>query len=72
MDEQSDIYLWKGRWPALGRGFNTGVMLINLKKLRLDWHWPTLWRQVVEKELITMVHVTLGDQVITLWQYCSA
>ena len=69
VENQSDWYipgkLWKGHspWPALGRGFNTGVILMNLRKLRLDWHWSTLWRQVAEKELITMFLTALADQV---------
>ena len=69
VENQSDWYipgkLWKGHspWPALGRGFNTGVILMSLKKLRLDWHWSTLWRQVAEKELITMFLTALADQV---------
>ena len=69
VENQSDWYipgkLWKGHspWPALGRGFNTGVILMDLKKLRLDWHWSTLWRQVAEKELITMFLTALADQV---------
>ena len=36
---------------------------MSLKKLRLDWHWSTLWRQVAEKELITMFLTALADQV---------
>ena len=69
VENQSDWYipgkLWKGHspWPALGRGFNTGVILMSLKKLRLDWHWSTLWRQVAEKELTTLFLTALADQV---------
>ena len=69
MENQSDWYipgkLWIGHspWPALGRGFNTGVILMDLKLLRLHWHWSTLWRQVAEKELITMYLTALADQV---------
>jgi hypothetical protein len=43
-DNQSDWYLpgklWKSHspWPALGRGFNTGVILMHLDKLRrMNW-----------------------------------
>ena len=39
VENQSDWYLgkiWKNHkpWPALGRGFNTGVMLFDMKKLK--------------------------------------
>ncbi|XP_045174255.2 xylosyl- and glucuronyltransferase LARGE2s-like [Mercenaria mercenaria] len=68
VENQSDWYLgkiWKNHqpWPALGRGFNTGVMLMNLKMLR-DLDWMTLWRQVAEKELMTMLATSLADQDI--------
>lgn len=65
---QSDWYLgkiWKNHlpWSALGRGFNTGVMLMNLEQLRqLDW--MTMWRQIAEKELVTMLATSLADQDI--------
>jgi glycosyltransferase-like protein LARGE len=44
-ENQSDWYLpgklWKSHspWPALGRGFNTGVILMHLDKLRrMNWY----------------------------------
>lgn len=46
-----------------GRGFNTGVILLDLQKLR-DMKWMELWKQVAEKELVTMQHTSLADQVI--------
>lgn len=68
VENQSDWYLgklWKNHqpWPALGRGFNTGVMLMNLAVLRqLDW--MTMWKQTAEKELQTMLATSLADQDI--------
>ena len=68
VENQSDWYLpnqlWKGHspWPALGRGFNSGVILMDLVLLRDHWQWARLWRQVAEKELITMFKTTLADQ----------
>ncbi|XP_052215378.1 xylosyl- and glucuronyltransferase LARGE2s-like isoform X2 [Dreissena polymorpha] len=68
VENQSDWYLgklWKNHqpWPALGRGFNTGVMLMNLAILRgIDW--MRIWRQVAEKELQVMLHTALADQDI--------
>ncbi|XP_033752458.1 LARGE xylosyl- and glucuronyltransferase 1-like [Pecten maximus] len=68
VENQSDWYLgklWRNHrpWPALGRGFNTGVILLDLHILRqLDW--TSLWRSVAEKELITMHYTSLADQDI--------
>lgn len=50
-------------WPALGRGFNTGVMLMNLEKLR-ELNWLNMWKMVAEKELLTYYKTTLADQDI--------
>ncbi|XP_052800694.1 xylosyl- and glucuronyltransferase LARGE2s-like [Mya arenaria] len=68
VENQSDWYLgkiWKNHqpWPALGRGFNTGVMLMNLDILRAIG-WMSTWRQVAEKELLVMYHTALADQDI--------
>ncbi|KAL4225615.1 Xylosyl- and glucuronyltransferase large2 [Mactra antiquata] len=68
VENQSDWYLgkiWKNHqpWPALGRGFNTGVMLMNLEMLR-QLKWMRLWRQVAEKDLMTMLSTQLADQDI--------
>ncbi|KAK3102055.1 hypothetical protein FSP39_008413 [Pinctada imbricata] len=50
-------------WPADGRGFNTGVMLMNLKKLR-ELNWMDTWRTVTEKVLPQHEHTQLADQDI--------
>ncbi|EDV19857.1 uncharacterized protein TRIADDRAFT_32796, partial [Trichoplax adhaerens] len=68
VENQSDWYLgklWKNHtpWPALGRGFNTGVMLINLSKLRQN-NWNYIWKEVTEKQLKTLTYTTLADQDI--------
>lgn len=68
VENQSDWYLgkiWKNHrpWPALGRGFNTGVILINLRKLR-DLKWSHIWKMVTEKELLSMYYTSLADQDI--------
>ncbi|XP_076450091.1 xylosyl- and glucuronyltransferase LARGE1-like [Babylonia areolata] len=68
VENQSDWYLgklWKNHqpWPALGRGFNTGVILLDLKMLR-ELGWMQMWRLVAEKELMTMLSVSLADQDI--------
>ena len=57
--------LWKSHspWPALGRGFNTGVILMDLTKLR-SLNWSQLWRLVAEKDLVTMYGTSLADQDI--------
>jgi len=69
VENQSDWYipgkLWKSHspWPALGRGFNTGVILMDLAKLR-SLKWSQLWRMVAEKDLVTMYGTSLADQDI--------
>jgi len=69
VENQSDWYipgkLWKSHspWPALGRGFNTGVILMDLAKLR-SLNWSQLWRLVAEKDLVTMYGTSLADQDI--------
>ncbi|XP_024082515.1 LARGE xylosyl- and glucuronyltransferase 1-like [Cimex lectularius] len=68
VENQSDWYLgklWKKHrpWPALGRGYNTGVILLNLKLLR-DGGWGQLWRQIAERDLMTHYTTSLADQDI--------
>lgn len=69
VENQSDWYLpgllWRSHkpWPALGRGFNTGVILMNLEILRnLDWH--EMWLRQTEKDLIVEHSTSLADQDI--------
>ena len=45
-----------------GRGFNTGVILLDLNKLR-QMNWIQTWRLITEKELMTMLSTALADQV---------
>jgi len=67
VENQSDWYipgkLWKNHrpWPALNRGFNTGVILMSLKKLR-SIQWSNIWRTVAENELVTQLSTSLADQ----------
>lgn len=68
VENQSDWYLgklWKNHrpWPALGRGFNTGVMLFELRRLR-EFSWSQVWKMVAEKELMSMLSTSLADQDI--------
>ena len=65
VENQSDWYvpgkLVERPWPALGRGFNSGVILMRLDRLRRA-RWQQLWRQVAEKELLTLFTSHLADQ----------
>eukprot|EP00095_Tigriopus_kingsejongensis_P005592 snap_masked-scaffold12_size759060-processed-gene-6.2 protein:Tk05592 transcript:snap_masked-scaffold12_size759060-processed-gene-6.2-mRNA-1 annotation:"glycosyltransferase-like protein large2" len=67
VENQSDWYipgrLWKTHqpWPALGRGFNSGVILMHLERLRLH-NWSHMWRLVAEKDLTTYYTTHLADQ----------
>ncbi|KAF6718479.1 Glycosyltransferase-like protein LARGE2 [Oryzias melastigma] len=69
VENQSDWYLgnlWKNHkpWPALGRGFNTGVILLYLERLRRI-SWEQMWRLTAERELMSMLSTSLADQVRT-------
>jgi len=67
VENQSDWYipgkLWKNHrpWPALGRGLNTGVILMSLVKLRRAG-WSQIWRTVAENDLVTQLSTSLADQ----------
>ncbi|KAM6130832.1 xylosyl- and glucuronyltransferase LARGE2 [Pterocles gutturalis] len=68
VENQSDWYLgnlWKNHrpWPALGRGFNTGVILLLLDRLR-HLGWEQMWRLTAERELMSMLSTSLADQDI--------
>ncbi|KAK9542127.1 hypothetical protein VZT92_000017 [Zoarces viviparus] len=68
VENQSDWYLgnlWKNHrpWPALGRGFNTGVILLYLERLRRVG-WEQMWRLTAERELMSMLSTSLADQDI--------
>lgn len=68
VENQSDWYLgniWKNHrpWPALGRGFNTGVMLLRLNEMR-QLSWMELWKVTAEKHLLSYASVALADQDI--------
>uniref|UniRef100_A0A673BZG4 LARGE xylosyl- and glucuronyltransferase 2 n=1 Tax=Sphaeramia orbicularis TaxID=375764 RepID=A0A673BZG4_9TELE len=68
VENQSDWYLgnlWKNHkpWPALGRGFNTGVILLYLDRLR-KMGWEQMWRLTAERELMSMLSTSLADQDI--------
>ena len=66
VENQSDWYLGKlfrnyEPWPAIGRGFNTGVMAMDLAKMRRT-NWPQLWRLAAEKDLASHYFTSLADQ----------
>ncbi|CAH2055874.1 unnamed protein product, partial [Iphiclides podalirius] len=50
------------RWPALGRGYNTGVMLLDLAKIRSRVDWGSLWRSAVSQNIERLKQTTLADQ----------
>lgn len=69
VENQSDWYLgklWEKQrpWPALGRGFNTGVMLLNLNLMRAK-DWIAMWTSVA-KATLEHLHsrTSLADQDI--------
>ncbi|XP_054015165.1 xylosyl- and glucuronyltransferase LARGE1-like isoform X1 [Hylaeus anthracinus] len=48
-------------WPALSRGFNTGVMLMDLQQLR-NRKFTTLWETVTKRVLAQIPETSLADQ----------
>ncbi|KAG8519564.1 LARGE xylosyl- and glucuronyltransferase 2 [Galemys pyrenaicus] len=68
VENQSDWYLgnlWRNHrpWPALGRGFNTGVILLWLDRLR-QAGWEQMWKTTATRELLTLPATSLADQDI--------
>jgi glycosyltransferase-like protein LARGE len=60
----AEWYLVNRGWPALGLGFNTGVMLMDLDCLRrVQWH--KLWAEVLISNLTTSAYTALADQVVS-------
>ena len=69
VENQSDWYkgsLWTGHqpWPAVGRGYNTGVILMHLERMRKR-NFQQKWRLVAEKYLVSYYATQLADQVRT-------
>ena len=62
VQEQTLWYDKPDAWPALRHGYNTGVMLMDLKRLKNTWEWAGLWRRVVKEELERFKSVKLADQ----------
>lgn len=50
-------------WPALGRGYNTGVMLMHLQQLR-NRKFMSLWETVTKRVLAYIPETSLADQDI--------
>ena len=68
VENQSDWYLgklWAGHkpWPALGRGYNTGVMLLDLRAMRRR-QWHRMWCDVATATLREYAATALADQDI--------
>ncbi|XP_005064958.1 LARGE xylosyl- and glucuronyltransferase 2 isoform X1 [Mesocricetus auratus] len=66
VENQSEWYLgnlWRNHrpWPAVGRGFNTGVILLWLDRLR-QTDWELLWKLIAKRELLTLTATSLADQ----------
>ena len=68
VENQSNWYLgtiWENHrpWPALGRGFNTGVMLMDLTEMR-GLNWSEMWKKVAQRTLEFQNYTSLADQDI--------
>ena len=68
VENQSNWYLKtlpydQRSWPALGKGFNTGIMLMNLEHLR-EKNFTHLWGTTAKRVLKTISETSLADQDI--------
>ena len=68
VENQTDWYLGGAEkkhkpWPAVGRGFNTGVILFNLELMRLR-NWNQTWHSTARESLVVHSRATLTDQDI--------
>lgn len=70
VENQSDWYLGNSRlssthvvWPAIGRGFNSGLILVDLSELK-NQKWRQTWHDVAESELVSQLSTSLADQDI--------
>lgn len=68
VENQSNWYLKSSPyrrhpWPALGKGFNTGVILMNLQKLKAK-KFSKLWENVTKFVLKEISETSLADQDI--------
>ena len=65
VENQSDWYLnakYKP-WPAIGRGFNSGVMLLDLKLMR-ERDWKKIWQTAAKEGFVKHDKTQLADQDI--------
>ncbi|XP_060532488.1 xylosyl- and glucuronyltransferase LARGE2s-like isoform X2 [Cylas formicarius] len=67
VENQSEYYLGRlgksNPWPALGKGFNSGVMLYDLERMKL-FNWNKLWINITRRWTLVYGSVDLGDQDI--------
>ncbi|XP_076273109.1 xylosyl- and glucuronyltransferase LARGE2-like [Rhynchophorus ferrugineus] len=67
VENQSQYYLGKLNkahpWPALGTGFNSGVLLYDLEKMNA-FRWDLLWTNLTKRLSIVYGQADLGDQDI--------
>lgn len=61
-NESNWYYETSKRWPALGRGYNTGVMLLDLNKIRTNTDWSRLWQDAVNDNIDRLKQTALADQ----------
>ncbi|GJQ75239.1 hypothetical protein Trydic_g9838 [Trypoxylus dichotomus] len=63
IENESDFYLSTRitHWPAIGRGYNTGVILYDLKYLR-KFGWHNVWHQLANTTISVYGSASLADQ----------
>ncbi|CAH0560647.1 unnamed protein product [Brassicogethes aeneus] len=61
VENESDFYLNGDVWPAIGKGYNSGVLMYHLERLR-KIGWNKLWPEVTKKAASGHGTARLADQ----------
>ena len=62
-DNESQWYLRRENWPAIGMGFNAGVVVMLLDRLN-ESMWRSVWTSTVSEELELKPSLHTADQDI--------
>jgi len=65
VENQSDWYLLRkyNPWPAVGRGYNSGVILLDLRLMR-ERKWRDMWQEAAKEGFVKHDKTPLADQDI--------
>ncbi|KAK9739570.1 Glycosyl transferase family 8 [Popillia japonica] len=62
VENESDFYVKQNlHWPALGRGYNTGIILCHLQKMK-RFNWNAIWFEIANNTVYSYGSTSLADQ----------